>query len=132
MNDKTTIAEIIIWAFPVVAGLALWGMRELYASIKSDLKSVKESQYNTNKKLDRVDARLDVVDAKLVNQSTDLMAVKFTAHQIDQRTGNTREMVESMKHIETKLREQQTEYGKIILVLKKVIQIIRPKSNPPN
>lgn len=131
MENSTSVSEIIIWLSPLVGGLALYLAHDAYSEIKSELKDLRERQTRTREDLSDIRA-----DVKTVNDSVNVIsrnvdAAVVTVKEIDQRAGDTREVQMFMRTIENKMSTHDANYGKVILILKKVVAILRPKTQEP-
>lgn len=92
--------------------------------MKGDLTDLKKSSYVTNSRLEKHETKIDNIDHKVTGLCKTITDVQKTTHEIDKRTGNTVEMTHAMQDLQNKLSEHEANYGKIMIILKKVVHIV--------
>ena len=127
MADSTSISDVIIWASPLVGGLALYLAHDAFTSVKDDLKELRERQVKTREDLADLRADVKVANDSINAISRNVDAAVSSVKAVDQRSGDTREVQMFMRTLENKMSVSETNYGKVILILKKVVTILRPK-----
>jgi len=128
MADSTSISDVIIWASPLVGGLALYLAHDAFTSVKEDLKELRERQSKTREDLSDLRADVKVANDSINAISRNVDAAVSSVKAVDQRSGDTREVQMFMRTLENKMAVSETNYGKVILILKKVVTILRPKT----
>lgn len=126
--ESTTISEVIIWFSPLVGALALYLAHEAFSSIKEDIKDLRERQVRTREDIAEVKATVSSVGDAVRSVSQTVDASSESVRRLDDRSGNTKEMTIFVREIKNKLKEHDENYGKVLLVLKKVVTILRPKN----
>lgn len=126
--EKASFSDFIVWASPAAFGLALYLAHEAFSTVKAELKDLRERQSKTREDLSeiRADVRSVADSVNSVKSISDASAT--TISRLDIRSGDTREMTMFMRTIENKLSIHEANYGKVILILKKVVTILRPKT----
>lgn len=127
--SEITASELIVWASPAAFGLAVYLAHDAYTSIKDDIKELKDSQRKTRDEVSEVKRITDTQSLYLKDVGDSVKAQNPVIRGIDARLIDTRELRGKISEVENKLTVQEENHGKIILVLKKVIEILRPK--PP-
>ena len=112
-----TINTIIIWATPVVLGLASWALVELFKDLKDDVKDLKTSNSNIRTDIAKQSVQITNLDTKvnLVTKSMD--AVKVAVHDIDKRTVGVSDLNNSVKILSDRMNESDRKYGQILIIL---------------
>ena len=128
---ETSVSEIIIWSSPLVGALALYLAHDAYTTLKEEIKEVKSRQYHTREEQAEHRAETRALADNVNRMMSTLEATGQTVQALDRRSGDTNEMSIYMKGLEKKLSEHDANYGKVILILKKVISILRPPQKPP-
>lgn len=131
MADTDTVSKIIIWASPFALTGILYLAHDAYQTVKAELKKLDSRTYNMREQQIKDGAKLGVLDDGLKALSENLADVSQVAKGIDRRSGDTKEMALYMKTVETKLNEHDANYGKVILILKKLISILVPQKRQP-
>lgn len=131
MENATPIADIIVWFSPLVGGLALYLAHDAFSSIKEELKDLRERQVKTREDLSDLKVETRSVGDAVIAVKKELEANTETTKRLDARSGDTREMTLFMRTIEGKLSQHEANYGKVILILKRVVAILRPKNQEP-
>jgi hypothetical protein len=128
VENSTSITDLIVWASPLVGALALYLAHDAFTSVKEDLKDLRERQVKTREDMAELRSETRAVgDAvRLVNQTID--ATSESVRRLDDRSGNTKEMAIFIREMKNKLKEHDENYGKVLMVLKKVVTILKPKS----
>ena len=125
--DKVSISDIIIWASPLVGALALYLAHDAFTSVKEDLKELRERQIKTREDISDIRADVKVANDSVNVISRNVDAAVSTVKEIDRRSGDTKEVQMFMRTIDNKMSLHDANYGKVILILKKVVTILRPK-----
>lgn len=128
MSSEIAVSDIIIWGSPIVGAFALYLAHDAYSEIKDQLKDLRERQVRTREDIAEVKASVNSVGDAVNAVSKVATATAETMQKLDTRSGNTREMEIFVKQMERKLSEHEANYGKVILILKKVVAILRPKN----
>ena len=120
--------ELIIWASPFLFAGFCWLAHEVYSSFKGDVSDLKKQSHTILKRQERHEVKIDTLDQKTSTICKSIDAVKFTVHELDKRTGDTVDLTRSMRELEKKLEVHEANYGKIMIVLKRVVTIINSKA----
>jgi peptidoglycan hydrolase CwlO-like protein len=116
----STITEIIIWTSPVVLAIACFFAKEVYDSFKGDIGDLKKSNSHFRTEQARFQVTLTNIDTKVEKLDKKVEVLTTTTSNLDRRTGDTKDLTLSIKTLETKLNEHESNYGKVILLLKKI------------
>ena len=131
MENSTSVSEVIIWLSPLVGGLAIYLLHDAYSAIKDELKELKTKQYLTREEQAEHRAETRALLDNVNRLANSLDATSQVVSSLDKRSGDTREMSIYMKTLENKLNTHDANYGKVILILEKVISILKPKKPQP-
>lgn len=117
----SVISEVIIWVAPIIGGFTLWLMHEAYGSIKDDIKDLKDRQMKTREELADVKSDVRMTSNKVMDVDKSVEVVTNSIKNIDGKTGDTKELSLYFRTMENKLNEYNANYGKVILILQKML-----------
>jgi len=92
---------------------------------------LRDRQVRTREDMAEIKSSVSSVGDHVRSVSQTLDATADSVRRIDDRSGNTKEMQIFVREIKNKLKEHEDNYGKVILVLKKVVAILHSKNQPP-
>lgn len=99
-------------------------LHHLISGVDEDLKAVKSSQYVTNERLARIETTQDNmsktvadVSSKNLKIEAEVIRTKFLVEQ------NSKEILDQAKKTDADLQVQKSNFGKVILILKKLILV---------
>lgn len=124
----SVITELIIWSSPIVLGLCIWLFKELYDSFKGDLGDLKKSNAAIRTEQATFKVTLTNIDAKVEKLDKKVDTLSGITNALDKRSGDTVTLTTSIKTLERKLDEHESNYGKVIILLKKVTEKLWPSS----
>lgn len=111
--------ELIVWTSPAAFALALYLAHEAYSSIKDDIKDLQDKQESFIEKLSESKSEI-----KIVGQWT-----KDQCKKIDAVLSGTKETKDFIGKIEARVALGETNYGRVILILKRIISILSKKNS---
>jgi hypothetical protein len=123
----SVISEVIIWVAPIIGGLAIWLMHEAYVSIKEDIKDIKDRQIKTRDELADVKSDVRMASSRIGDVDKSVEIVTNSIRNLDNKSGDTKELSLYFRTMENKLNEYNANYGKVILILQKMLA----KNLPP-
>jgi len=124
----STISEVIIWISPLIAAVALWLFHELYNALKVDINDIKSKQNKTRDDVADLKSDIRLAYSKIENVDKSVNMLITITKVIDEKTGNTKEMTESFRDVQSKISAYNSNYGKVILILQRLVD---QKKNPP-
>jgi len=124
METSTTVADLIVWSSPAAFGLALYLAHDAFSSIKSDIKELKERQVKTRDETFRI-----TTTSKAISDSVALVqrGVDASLETTRRLSVETQELKGFIQSVERRMVTHDENYGKVILILRKVVTILRPK-----
>ncbi len=126
----SVISEVIIWVAPLVGGLAIWLLHEAYVSIKDDIKDVKDRLLKARDELADVKSDVRMASSKIGDVDKSVEIVTNSLKNLDGKTGDTRELSLYLRTMENKLNEYNANYGKVIIILQKMLAKNLPPKDP--
>ena len=123
--DSPTFSDFIIWTSPAAFALAIYLAHDAFSSVKDEIKTMREKQNSM---------REELVEIKSTARSAaDGAHLGINAMNVQQdaikRVEIKLESIESFtKTIEKKISDHDENYGKVILILKKVVATLKPKN----
>jgi len=123
MAESTSVADVIIWSSPAVFGFALYLAHDAYKSIKEDVKELKDRQVQTRNEAYKIGIDVKALGDSVAKAQRGIDANSETTKKL---VFETQELTHFMSAVEKRLEVSEENYGKVIMVLKKVISILRP------
>ena len=115
-----TITSIIIWATPVVLGIASWALLELFKDVKDDVKALKTSNSNIRTDIAKQGVQIKNLDDKVTAVCKSVDNVKGALHIIDKQQVGKDELeitMQAVKQIESRMTDSDKKYGQILMIL---------------
>lgn len=126
----SVISEVIIWVAPLVGGLVIWLLHEAYGSFKEDIKDLKDRQLKTREEIAELKSDVRMTSNKVSDVDKSVDIVTASIKHLDGKSGDTRELSLYFRTMENKLNEYNANYGKVILILQKLVAKNLPPKDP--
>lgn len=122
-----TFAEMVIWISPLAFGLVIYLLRDIYTDVKLDLRWLRENIYRAREDLADQKAQIKMLNDSVLTTNKTISALSDSVRIIEIKTVDTANLNADVKQIEKQMYDLRSGYGKILLILQKVVTIIRPK-----
>jgi len=126
------ITQIIIWTSPVMFGVTVWLVKDYLDDLKSELKTTGSKVSNVHAKQIEDRVILRNVEKKVDEQGVVINSILITGNKIDQKTLDYSSLEKTVNNIDQRLKDQELSHGRILVVLKKVIEVISPNKKSSN
>lgn len=123
--EKVSFADFIIWTSPAAFALALYLAHDAFTSVKEEIKSLRDRQNNLRDEIVEMKSQLGNVGE--IARSTKIV-VDSNSSAIQKIESRSESLDGFIKNIDRKIIEHDENYGKVILILKKVIERLQNKN----
>jgi len=113
-------------------GVTVWLVKDYLDDLKSELKTTGSKVSNVHAKQIEDRVILRNVEKKVDEQGVVINSILITGNKIDQKTLDYSSLEKTVNNIDQRLKDQELSHGRILVVLKKVIEVISPNKKSSN